>query len=190
VTDSTGAVVLQDVVVSAGLESSYRVGEARGLALSHDEGRLYLLGRAPDTLIVVNVNDPTGDMPTLDVVRAVPLPEGANEIRTIPRSGRSDLVVVTCTGQGVLVVYDDDVGDLVAQVQGVGLQSFGLAYALRPPGARLFVTNFSDGRVALIDIPDLDRPQEARIAGYLGAQQLCLTRGSATPGCTSREVSQ
>ncbi|MEW5743177.1 MAG: hypothetical protein AB1938_29955 [Myxococcota bacterium] len=190
VMDSSGNPVVVDAVVSAGLESTYRVGEARGVALSSDEKRLYLLGRAPDSLIVVNISDPTGDAPLLDVVRAVPLPEGSNQIRTIPRPGRSDLVAITCTGQGVVVLYDDDVGDLVAQVQGVGLQSFGLAVALRPPGARLFVTNFSDGRVALIDIPDLNRPQEARIAGYLGAQQLCLTRGATTPGCMSNEVAQ
>lgn len=187
-TAAIGESGLRSYVVSAGLESTYRVAEARGVALSSDERRLYLVGRGPDTLVVVNISDPTAEAPLLDVVRAIPLSEGSNEIRAIPRPGRSDLVAITCTGQGVVVLYDDDVGDLVAQVQGVGLQSFGLAYALRPPGARLFVTNFSDGRVALIDIPDLDRPQEARIAGYLGLQQLCLTRGTTTPGCMTTGV--
>jgi len=175
------------VVWSAGLEFSYRVAESRGLALSSDEKRLYLVGRAPDTLIVVNVTE-TAAGPSLKVVRAVPLPDGANELRVLPRPGRSDLVAVTCVTGGVLVLYDDDVGDLVAQVQGVGLQSFGLAVSMRPPGARLYATNFSDGRVAVIDIPDLNRPQEARIAAHLGAQQLCLTRGQNTPGCQGTGV--
>jgi hypothetical protein len=178
------------VVWSTGLEYSYRVAEARGLALSSDEKRLYLVGRAPDTLVVINIDDSSPLGPSLKVVRAVPLPEGSNELRVIPRPGRSDLVAVTCSGGGVVVLYDDDVGDLVAQVQGVGLQTFGLAVAMRPPGARLFATNFSDGRVAIIDIPDLNRPQEARIAAHLGVQQLCLTRGQNTPGCSGTGVAQ
>ena len=178
------------VVWTSGLEYAYRVGEARGLALSSDEKRLYLVGRFPDTLVVVTVDDSSPLGPSLKVVRAVPLPEGSNELRVIPRPGRSDLVAVTCSGGGVVVLYDDDVGDLVAQVQGVGLQTFGLAVAMRPPGARLFATNFSDGRVAIIDIPDLNRPQEARIAGHVGIQQLCLTRGQNTPGCAGTGVAQ
>jgi hypothetical protein len=176
------------VVWQQGLENQYRVAEGRGIALSSDERRLYLVGRVPDSLVVVSVDDPTSASPSLNVVRAVPLPDGANEVRVIPRPGRSDLVAVTCTTGGVLALYDDDVGDLVAQVQGVGLQPFGLAVDQRAPGARLFVGNFSDGRVTVIDIDDLDRPQEARIVAYLGIQQLCLTRGPTTPGCQTTEV--
>jgi hypothetical protein len=170
------------VVWTQGLESNFQVAEGRGVALSSDERRLYVIGRGPNTLVVVSIDDPTSAGPLLRVVRAVPLPSGSNEIRTIPRPGRSDLVAVTCSAGGLVVLYDDEVGDLVAQVQCVGLQSFGLAVSQRPPGARLFVSNFSDGRVAIVDIADLNRPQEARIAGYLGLQQLCLTRANA-PGC-------
>lgn len=176
------------VVWQQGLESHYRVAEGRGIAVSSDEKRLYLVGHVPDSLVVVSVDNPTSAGPLLNVVRAVPLPDGANEIRVIPRPGRSDLVAITCTTGGVLALYDDDVGDLVAQVQGVGLQSFGIAVAQRAPGARLFVGNFSDGRVTVIDIDDLNRPQEARIVAYLGIQQLCLTRGPTTPGCQTTEV--
>lgn len=166
-----------------GLEAGFRVAEGRGIALSSDEKRVYLAGHLPDSLLVLSVTGAETASPSLAVVRAVPLPDGANEVRVIPRPGRSDLVAVTCTTGGVLALYDDDVGDLVAQVQGVGLQSFGLAVASRPPGARLFVGNFSDGRVAVIDIDDLDRPQGARIVAWLGASQLCLTRGAEAANC-------
>lgn len=182
--DGQGGTSLLNVALSTGIELNYRVAEARGVAVSSDEKRLYLVGRGPDSLLVVSIDDAAADAPILNVVRAIQLPNGANEIRTIPRPGRSDLVAITCSGGGVLVLYDDDVGDVVAQVQGVGLQPFGLAVSPRAPGARLFVTNFSDGRVAVIDIPDLDRPQDARVVAWLGEQQLCLTRGSNTPGCS------
>ncbi|MEW6434539.1 MAG: hypothetical protein AB1730_23815 [Myxococcota bacterium] len=178
------------VVWATGIEEQYRVLDARGVALASDEKRLYLVGRVPDSLLVLSIDDATSAGPLLRVARAVSLPDGATEVRTIPRPGRSDLVAVTCSGGGVVVLYDDDVGDVVAQVQGVGLQPFGLAVARRGQGARLFVSNFSDGRVTIIDIADLDRPQEARIAGYLGLNQLCLTRGASTPGCQTSGVTQ
>jgi hypothetical protein len=177
------------VVWQQGLENDYRVAEGRGLAVSSDERRLYVVGRVPDTLIVIGVDDARSASPKLNVVRAVPLPNGANELRVIPRTGRSDLVAVTCTSGGVLALYDDDVGELVAQVQGVGLQSFGLAVAARAGAARLFVGNFSDGRITVIDVADLSRPHEARIAAYLGLPQLCITRGLTAPGCRETEVS-
>lgn len=176
------------VVWDQQLQQNYRVAEGRGIAVSSDEKRLYMIGHVPDSLIVISIDDPDSAGPLLNVVRAVSLPDGANEIQVIPRPGRSDLVAVTCTTGGVLALYDDDVGDLVAQVQGVGLQSFGIAVASRPPGARIFVGNFSDGRVTVIDVADVDRPHEARIAAYLGIQQLCLTRGPNTPGCQGSEV--
>ena len=33
------------------------------------------------------------------------------------------------------------------------------------------MTNFGDGQVTLVDIPDLVRPQDARVVARLGTQQ-------------------
>ncbi len=168
--------------VSSGVEAAFRVGEARGIALSADERRVYLLGRFPDALLVATVDDAASSSPTLTVVRGVPLPEAPNELAVISRPGRGDLVVITCTNAGVVAFYDDDLGDLVAQVPGVGLQPFGLAVDRRGPGVRLFTSNFQDGRVAVIEVPDVNDPQDARLVAHLGAQQLCLIRPS-DPSC-------
>ena len=49
----------------------------------------------------------------------------------------------------MLAFYDDDVGDLVAQVSGVGLQPYAVAVDLKSTaaglntGARLYVSNFN-----------------------------------------------
>jgi hypothetical protein len=51
-------------------------------------------------------------------------------------------------------------------------QPFGLAADVRGNSARLFASTFGDGRVAVIDIPDLDRPQDARMVARLGPRQL------------------
>ena len=51
------------------------------------------------------------------------------------------------------------------------------------------MSNFGDGRISVIDVPELDRPQGARLVAHLGEQQLCLTRGVSSPGCVaSQEV--
>jgi hypothetical protein len=105
-------------------------------------------------------------------------------VKVLPRAGRGDLVAITCTGAGVLAIYDDDAGDLVAQVGALGLQPFGVDADFRGDGVRLFVSAFSDGRVAVVEVPDLARPQGARLVAHIGRQQLCLTRSATTAGCT------
>jgi hypothetical protein len=171
-------------VISTGLESVFRVADSRGIALSSDERRVYLLGRSPDALMVASIEDPQGEAPRLQIVRGNPLPEAPSELVVLPRPGRSDLVAITCTNAGVLALYDDDVGDVVVQVPGVGVQPFGLAVDRRGAGARLYTTNFQDGRVAVIDVPDLDQPQGARLVAHLGRQQLCLIR-PGDPSCAT-----
>lgn len=160
-----------------GLEYTYSALDVRGLAFDEDvaegKGRLYVVAREPDTLLVVDVQGSTSSRPKLSVVSAVPLPYGPSQIALVSREGRSPLVAVSCSTAGAVVLYDPDVGQLVAQVGEVGLRPHGLA--VQQPGgsnaARLFVTNFGDGRVAVIDIRDLSRPQEARLVAHLGSRQ-------------------
>jgi hypothetical protein len=175
------------IFVSSGIETTFRVAEARGIALSSDERRLYMIGRSPDALLVASIDDATATTPTLRVVRGVPLPETPNEMVALSRPGRGDLLAIVCINAGVLAVYDDDVGDVVAQVPGVGVQPFGVAVDRRGGGARLFVSNLGDGRVAVIDMPDLNRPQGTRLVAHLGAQQLCLIR-PGDPSCVDAGV--
>ena len=170
--------------LSSGLESVFRVSESRGIALSSDERRVYLLGRSPDALLVASIDDPKSETPKLQIVRGNPLPETPNEVVVLARPGRGDLLAITCTNAGVIALYDDDVGDVVVQIPGVGIQPFGLTVARRGDGARLYTTNFQDGRVAVIDIPDLAQPQSARLVAHLGRQQLCLIRAS-DPSCAT-----
>jgi len=177
----------------ASLESNYRTLEARGVAIGQDEHgqderRLYVAGRSPDTLVVVDLMNAGTDTPTLRVVRAVPLPEGPNQVRVIPRArGLGNLVVVTSSGPaatptaGVVSIYDDGVGRLVAQLSNVGVQPFGLAVRTQKDAqmrdqARIFVSNFGDGRIAVIDLKDLARPQDLELQAYLGKQQTCLVQ--------------
>ncbi len=178
------------LVYSAGLEQSFRAIEARGIQLSSDERRIYIAARIPDSLLVATIDDPSAVRPIIQVARSVPLPASPNEMRIIPRVGRSDLLVIACTGAQSIAIYDDEVGDLVAQVNGVGLSPFDVTVDLRGAGARLYVSDFDDGRIAVIDIPDLLRPQDARLVAHLGEQQLCLTQGQRNPSLCDAGVGQ
>jgi DNA-binding beta-propeller fold protein YncE len=163
-------------LLSGGIEYTLGIVDARGLSLSSDETRLYFAGRNPDRLVVASITGADTDAPVVRLMRTVPLPAGPNQVITIPRAGRSDLVAVSCSTAGVVALYDDDLGGLVAQVPGVGLQPFGMAADRQGAGVRLYVGNFADGRVAVIDVPDLEAPQVARVVAHLSKDQLCITR--------------
>lgn len=150
--------------------------EARSFAMRADESRLYLLGLIPATLLVVDVTAPFTQYPALDVVRAVPLPSGPNAIRLIERPGRGDILAITCQNDGSVAFYDDSIGQLALVVGGVGIAPYDLVVDQRGDLARFYVSNFDDGRVAVIDA-SLGGPGEqlsARIVATLGQQQGCI----------------
>jgi len=169
-------------VIDPGLDLSFAANDARGLALTEgatpdSPRRLYMAVRSPDSLLIVNAEGLSTDSPRLTVVGSAPLPNGPTEVRLVKRDSGSDLVLVSCSDAGVVAVYDPDVGQVVAQVpvgqvQGTeSPQPFGLAVQKQGNAARVFVSNFGDGRISVIDIPDLTSPQQARLVAYLGARQ-------------------
>ncbi|MCE9672461.1 hypothetical protein LY474_32105 [Myxococcus stipitatus] len=182
-------------VLDSALTVSYAIREARGIAVvpmyraddpsqvDPDRERVYLLARGPDTLLTIDIEGARADFPTLRVVSAQSLPEGASELEVLSRGvGRGNLIAVTGSGDEAVSIYDEELGQLVAQVL-VGdqdpaqpSQPFGLTADVRGNSARLFTSTFGDGRVAVIDIPNLDRPQDARRVALLGTRQLRDTR--------------
>jgi hypothetical protein len=164
----------------SGLQSSFRTLEARGVALNADESRLYIASRTPDSLVVLGILNPTTVFPTLRLIATVPLPLGPSEVAVIPRSGRGNLVAITSSTAGMVSIYDEDLGIVTAQLAGVGVQPFGLAVQTAAQAARLFVTSFGDSRVAVIDIPDVNRPQQVQLVAFLGAPQTCLVEETDT----------
>jgi DNA-binding beta-propeller fold protein YncE len=164
-------------VLETSLRLLYSTIEARDIAISPtrvgNTERLYIVARAPDTLLVVDVAESESLRPTVSVVDAVPLPDGANQLAVLNRGALGDLVAVTATTTGVVVLYDAALGQIVSQVDNVGLQPFGITADVDAVAnqARLYVTAFGDGRVAVIDIENLAVAQNARLVAHLGARQ-------------------
>ena len=154
--------------------------DARALQLRPDGKRLYLAVDNPATLLVIDVNAVPGQdlPPAFTLVRAVPLPEGPNDVQLLTRTGRSPLVVVSCSVDGSLAFYDDDLGQLAALVPGVGAVPFAISIDRRGDIARLYVSNFGDGRVAVVDVPLSVAAGGGRLAprllAHIGPKQYCL----------------
>lgn len=166
------------------LENDFRVQDTRDVVLSADERRLFLVSRFPDRLLVIEIGNPEADFPTLNVVDSVPLPAEPNVARLIPRAaGRGSLVAISCTGANEVALYDDSARLATVVSHGMGLQPFGLAVHGPPgaTGARVFVSNFGDGQISVIDIRDVNLPADARVVARLGPSQLCLTDPLADP---------
>lgn len=151
--------------------------EARSLAMRPDESRMYLIGLRPDTLLVIDIINPMSQFPTLVVVRGIPLPAGPNAIRIFQRpSTGGDLVAITCQDDGSLAIYDDDIGQLAQVIEGVGIAPYDVVVDQRGNVARFFVSNFDDGRVAVVDaaLGGDGQPFTANIVATLGQQQGCI----------------
>lgn len=159
--------------------------DARALKLRPAEGnrpaRLYLAVDNPATLLVIDVIEPTAaDLaPGFILVRAVPLPAGPNDVQLLSRPGRAPLVVVSCSVDGSLAFYDDEIGQIAALLPGIGAVPFAISIDRRgDQWARLYVSNFGDGRIAVVDIPLSGAAARGnlapRLVGHVGAKQFCL----------------
>jgi DNA-binding beta-propeller fold protein YncE len=182
-------------IIDPGLDLAYAARDARGFALTPASAtrprRLYLAVRSPDSLVVMDAQGLDTDTPSLRLVDSLPMPDGPTQVALVPRGeGRSELVVVSCSAAGVVAIYDPDVGQVVSQIAVSEVpreqvsQPFGIAVQQQGNAARLFVSNFGDGRVSVIDLPDLSSPQLARLVAHLGARQ------DAQGSSTCQEVQQ
>jgi hypothetical protein len=163
------------------LQLSWGSVDARGLQLRPDGKRLYLAVDNPPALLVVDIVNSTipGLAPLFSVVRGVPLPSGPNDVQLIDRgTARSPLVVVSCVIDGSLIFYDDDLGQVAARVSGVGAEPFAIALDQRAGVTRLYVSNFADGRIAVVDVPTGSGSGTGslapRLIAHIGPTQFCL----------------
>src|SRR5690606_26000079 len=173
---------------SFSIQAELRVQSARGIALSADQTRMYVVTRSsnelfggnPDQLLVLAVEGADTNAPNVSLIRQVPLPALPSAVRLVERTGRTPLLLMAMQGTDSLAIYDDAVGQLVNEVIGVGLQPNQLAVDRRETTdgsggaveqARIYISNFGDGRVAVLDLPDLSRPEDARLVAHIGQRQ-------------------
>ncbi|MGC4114139.1 MAG: hypothetical protein QM765_05840 [Myxococcales bacterium] len=158
-------------VQDVGLTTAMHIYEARGVAASSDNARLFATTRSPDGLLVVDISlDPITGLPRNRELSFVSLPAGPAELLVIPRPGLRDLVVVSCTTSNSVNIYDDELGAPVGEIKGI-IEPFGMVRSTipsQPNGARVYVASFGNYTVDVIDILDVDRPRGAKVVGQIG----------------------
>ena len=174
-----------------------RGAEPRGIALSHAQPglgrRAYVAVRVYDAdlansigvrpsydigavLMVLDLEDGPFGIPSLDLIRTVPLGLGASQVRVLPpRPGLRDLVAITSTTEGLLTIYDDEAGAIakvfaLAQTgQGpenpggaplgtplVGKQPFGIAVDAQGGRDWIYVGAFESAVVTAVSLDPAD----------------------------------
>jgi hypothetical protein len=138
-------------------------------------------------LAVVDLTD-LGAGPTARLVRLVPVGVGPNQVIVMPRGdGRRDVVAISNTDEGTLVLYDDDTGGIAAVVGTVGAnldgdpfkatvkrtfgrQPFGLASEAKGASSRrIYVGSFDRGFVTALDV-DLNSPSSVSFVRRFGPE--------------------
>lgn len=170
--------------------------DSRGLAISPSAPRAYLAQRAPDALGIVDVSrmpelpsdgcilpegvelpedaacpdlPPASDAPSFATLALSPAPQGPLFTAVIEREGPDgearDLVVMGT--ERSLAFFDADTIALVANVE-TSRGPSAVAIAAREEGVRLYVPVFERSVVEVVDLPDLFRPESARLVASLG----------------------
>jgi hypothetical protein len=160
--------------------------DGRGITFSSNGDRVFALSRVPNAMVVLKNTFQYSGQLDLYPSWVAPLPQGPTEVVALPRTDSSgkpigDLVVITCADASSIVFYDDDLGQVVAQVPSLGIEPFAIAPTVRTlgrgptaqvlPGVRLFITAFATGQIIVIDVPDLLNPSGAQIIDLIGTAE-------------------
>jgi hypothetical protein len=192
-----------DLVHVANFGFDVRGAELRSMALSSDGTRAYVAMRLfnrdlasstgvrlPDVagaLAVIDLVESVVGAPEARILRLVPVGVGPNQVAVLPRTdGRRDVVAITNTDEGTVVLYDD-ASQAIATVLGTpgatlpasfptdgkplfGKQPFGLASEPRGPATRrLYVGSFDRGHISVLDV-DLDQPSKVAWVSRFGRE--------------------
>jgi DNA-binding beta-propeller fold protein YncE len=122
--------------------------DARGIAFSADGDRAYVVNRDPPMLQILDTSIGPDGAPSNELVGAVELCQGANNL-AVADQGEGDRIYVACFRAGQVWVVDPVAG-VVDAVTPVGGGPDGIAIA--PGRGQLYVTNFLEDTMAVIDI--------------------------------------
>ncbi|HWO20760.1 MAG TPA: hypothetical protein VNO30_18465 [Kofleriaceae bacterium] len=123
--------------------------DTRGMAFSSSGDRLFLLNRKPPTLQILDTSLGATGVPKNQLVGAVDICRQASTV-TVVDSGEGDRAYLTCFQDGQIYVVDPRGRGRVEDVITVGRGPYSITGT--PDGQRLFVTNFLEDTIAVIDL--------------------------------------
>lgn len=121
--------------------------DTRGLAFD-DHQRMYLVGRAPASLLQYDVGVDDAGQVKRALLSGVDTCRQATALVVVP-AGDETFVVVSCFNDGTIQVYRAD--PALALVATVSVGRGPAAMALSPDGSRIYVANYLDDTLAIVD---------------------------------------
>jgi DNA-binding beta-propeller fold protein YncE len=149
------------------LSESVLADEQRGLTFSADGNRAYIVGRRPPALITVDTSIDELGRPRNDVIQVTEICPQAGYVE-VADVGKGERAYITCFRDGQVWVVDPESAALEAVVT-VGGGPHNLAVS--PTRSLLYVTNFLDNTIAVIDLTP-GAPTENRVVVRLGEPEL------------------
>jgi len=154
--------------------------DTRGMKFSTDGNELYLINRDPPSLQIFDTSLKATGYPANQVVAVADLCREASMLQVVD-SGDGDRVYVSCFEDGVIYVLDPSGGGtLLDQIQ-TGSGPYGVAASVARK--KIYVTNFLDDTVAVIDIAP-GSPTRDRVVLRIGTVKPPVAPTTATQPIT------
>jgi DNA-binding beta-propeller fold protein YncE len=131
--------------------------DTRGMKFSGDGNTLYLLNRNPASLQLVDTSLGTEGFPQNVGIGGVPVCREASQLLLLD-SGDGELVYLTCFQDGQLYVVDPRGEPTVADIIAVGSGPYAVAAA--PTRKKVYVTNFLENTIAVIDVDPMSMTRD------------------------------
>lgn len=123
--------------------------DARAIAFGAGGDRAYVVNREPPSVAVVDTSLTATGVPRNVVIGGTDICRDASAV-AVADVGEGERVLVTCQTDGEVYVVDPAAGGSVERVAIVGRGPFGVAAA--PGRRRLYVSNFFENTIAVIDL--------------------------------------
>ncbi|HET7039632.1 MAG TPA: hypothetical protein VFH97_07075, partial [Gemmatimonadales bacterium] len=181
--DLTGSLPRGMAVSEDGL-TGYLVVELFDRIVASQVGGLVAIGGG---LAIYDLSQTALGDPAMKFQGLVPTCLGSGQVRRIGRSGKRDLVAVTCDFENALLLYDHESGAVAARIAlgpggrpALGRQPFGLAVEPREAGrclsgsgscVRLYVASFDQSWVNVLEL-DPGAPSSLSLVKRIGGERL------------------
>ena len=155
-------IYLEDLIYVPTPYTSY---EGRSLLFSEDGDRLYMTNQSPNSMLVFDTSE--GDNDSVSgrqnrVIEEIDMPVNSDRMIWVEMPGYNPLIYVSSFTDDLVTIVDPSIPAIVGKAR-VGAGPYDLAVDIE--SARVYVSNFGDNSLSVLDISDPLAPVEIQVIG-------------------------